>query len=431
MAYSIDRSVVRGEIDNSRRGIVRGTIWLDGRAKPLHLELHGDCLRDIAGCVATFRNPTPEACPETNRRLSTVQHGVAGEITASRKIRVSEVATAEGLSQSKDEPAPSCWANGLYIEWFCEPDVRVIIETHLYEVTVSDPAWPMTDTENHAAQELAFTHFKAFLDSVEKRPGLRDKDFVPPGDRDMNEFEWEQFMRRSDTRGERYGEILEKYMNTPDRDRKSAQLMGWDWLNDALDSAGVDSVSDIEIKAEHKSTFNPSLPFSVDDDDDDGAAHWFDDIDGENLPAPEPNPATKGIHWIDDEVFGVCHPTYKLGRSLGHDMIDAFRAAGIGHDENYDPVAEPAFDMQFKLHNATAKLAGALGQMPYEDIRVSDPGFVIACLKRSLGHLTEALNAYPRALATGKLNDRLPEFQERMFGLRDAIIELMETLRKM
>jgi hypothetical protein len=48
-----------------------------------------------------------------------------------------------------------------------------------------------------------------------------------------------------------------------------------------------------------------------------------------------------------------------------------------------------------------------------------------------LGHLTEALNAYPRALATGKLNDRLPEFQERMFGLRDAIIELMETLRKM
>ncbi len=34
MPYRIDDSVVRGEIDNRVKGIVRGRIWLEQRAEP-------------------------------------------------------------------------------------------------------------------------------------------------------------------------------------------------------------------------------------------------------------------------------------------------------------------------------------------------------------------------------------------------------------
>ena len=33
MAFRIHDSVVRGEIDNRQRGIVRGRIWVEGRAE--------------------------------------------------------------------------------------------------------------------------------------------------------------------------------------------------------------------------------------------------------------------------------------------------------------------------------------------------------------------------------------------------------------
>ena len=35
MALRIHESVVRGEIDNRVRGMVRGKIWIEGRAQPV------------------------------------------------------------------------------------------------------------------------------------------------------------------------------------------------------------------------------------------------------------------------------------------------------------------------------------------------------------------------------------------------------------
>jgi hypothetical protein len=44
MAFRIHDSVVRGEIDNRTKGIVRGKIWVEGRVKPIVLELKGNAL---------------------------------------------------------------------------------------------------------------------------------------------------------------------------------------------------------------------------------------------------------------------------------------------------------------------------------------------------------------------------------------------------
>jgi hypothetical protein len=41
MAFRIHESVVRGEIDNREKGMVRGHIWVEGRAGPVVLQLEG------------------------------------------------------------------------------------------------------------------------------------------------------------------------------------------------------------------------------------------------------------------------------------------------------------------------------------------------------------------------------------------------------
>jgi hypothetical protein len=48
--------VVRGEIGDRVKGIVRGKIWLQGRAEPVVLELEGNSWPDLAGC--RFHSPT-------------------------------------------------------------------------------------------------------------------------------------------------------------------------------------------------------------------------------------------------------------------------------------------------------------------------------------------------------------------------------------
>ena len=56
MAWRIDESVVRGEIDNRVKGVVRGRLWLKGVEEPVQLQLSGNAHRDLAGCLLTFKN---------------------------------------------------------------------------------------------------------------------------------------------------------------------------------------------------------------------------------------------------------------------------------------------------------------------------------------------------------------------------------------
>ncbi len=49
------------------------------------------------------------------------------------------------------------------------------------------------------------------------------------------EAQWERFMEESDMRSARFGELLETFMEDPDRDRIVAREMGWTWLGEALD----------------------------------------------------------------------------------------------------------------------------------------------------------------------------------------------------
>ena len=49
----------------------------------------------------------------------------------------------------------------------------------------------------------------------------------PDSDRAWDEYEWERFLQQQDKRTEKYMELLEKYIDDPNRDEIVAREMGW------------------------------------------------------------------------------------------------------------------------------------------------------------------------------------------------------------
>ncbi len=149
MAWRIDEAVIRGEIDNRTRGRVAGRIWFEGRAEPVLLELQGNCAQDLAGRCFEFTNPAPQ--PGELAGLKSLQSGVTGDITASRKVRVPDIPRHQVKSYLlAEKPFPWHWGNSLYLEWFSGSNGRVVIESASFELkVVGEPAWVMTPDEEN------------------------------------------------------------------------------------------------------------------------------------------------------------------------------------------------------------------------------------------------------------------------------------------
>src|ERR1035437_2298874 len=106
MAFRIHDSVVRGEVDNRVKGIVRGRIWLENRPEPLTLELRGNAHRDLAGCLLTFTNPVERLAHPNLDRLNPMQRGAAGDLTAAHKVRVFDLPLEEAYEMLKRKETP-------------------------------------------------------------------------------------------------------------------------------------------------------------------------------------------------------------------------------------------------------------------------------------------------------------------------------------
>src|SRR3974390_656355 len=145
MAWRVHDSVIRGEIDNRERGSVRGQVWLAGQAEPIRLELQGNAAADLAGCLLTFENPGEKIPIRADSHLASLQRGTAGDMTASRKVRVFEMPIEEAyMRKKKGLPVPEHLANSLYLEWLSDFTGRVVIESADYKITISAPPWRLT-----------------------------------------------------------------------------------------------------------------------------------------------------------------------------------------------------------------------------------------------------------------------------------------------
>ena len=64
-------------------------------------------------------------------------------------------------------------------------------------------------------------------------------------ERVWDEYDWERFLQQQDQKTEKYMELLEKYLDDPQRDEIIAREMGWTQLLEAKDwSAEVDALLD-------------------------------------------------------------------------------------------------------------------------------------------------------------------------------------------
>lgn len=153
MAWRIEDAVIRGEIDNRTRGRVTGFVWLVGRARPVVLDLKGNCCRDLAGRRLRFEHRHPRAGASDG--LGEYQRGVVGEITGSRKVQVLDVPVQPAARCDRGmESLPTPVENSLHLEWFSAANARVIIAGAGFGLTmVGEPRWDMTPGEEAARHE--------------------------------------------------------------------------------------------------------------------------------------------------------------------------------------------------------------------------------------------------------------------------------------
>jgi hypothetical protein len=201
-------------------------------------------------------------------------------------------------------------------------------------------------------------------------------------DRAWDEYDWERFLQQQDHKTEKYMELLEKYLDHPQRDQIIAREMGWTQLMNGED--------------------------------------WSDEVDAllgeensENESAAEEEAAAANADGFED-----------------HSLYRAAFALTVWIDQLFDQTPslqnEPAA-VKLATHSAlaSAKLAAALS-----DDDVDELGMTIADLKRALKAITTSMDAAGQLVAERLISPRQHAVvKQRLFQVRDGIISLMGEYR--
>ncbi|MBN1864281.1 MAG: hypothetical protein JW808_05220 [Victivallales bacterium] len=371
MALRIDKEIVRGWIDNTVGGKVIGEITIEGRDEPVRLQLEGNCHRDLAGSRCEFKNPSPIL----NRRLeiNSEQTGRVGDMTASRRARVPDIPYHEYFDQKAKGLNPSeHWANVLYLEWFSEHNGRVVIELPDADIDVTLPEWKMTPEEEKRQKKNNFDNLTNFLDElVEAKKPVREANL----DGDMDEFEWELFLKESDARSEKYGELLDKFMDHPNREEIVCKQMGWNL--EAIVNAKDDFPDDFDMEEEVPTAFYERKR----------------------------------------------HP---LAQRMGNLWLTIHRfIEGTPYHHSQDDVGLMISDLIFNIQFASAKSGSVL-----DDAASYDDGMVIAILKRAITGIHKAIDLAGNQDVAKALADIIEPAREELFAIREEMMKQMDKRRK-
>jgi hypothetical protein len=208
-----------------------------------------------------------------------------------------------------------------------------------------------------------------------------------------DEHDWERFLQQQDRKTEKYMELLERFIDDPNRDQIIAREMGWNHL---LDQEGQDWAEHVD------SQFAAETLAS-------GVAHDDEDV-GDSAGDSE-----------TAEGFGFeVHPLYRSAFTLAAWVDEMFDEAGeevSNHPAGLKLAGQTAI--------ASAKLAAALSDDDIDEI-----GMTIAYLKRALRAITTGLEcAVELREARAITNERFGGLNKQLFHVRDGIIQLMGEYR--
>jgi PAS domain-containing protein len=397
MAWRIHDSVIRGEIDNRVKDVVRGKLWLDGLSGPATLELAGNACPDLAGCLLKFKNPAKTFPLPKKPKFNPLQRGRIGNLSASQKVRVFTVPDEEAFAMiDRGEKPPERMANAVYLEWFSEGNGRVVIESTQFELEISAPEWRLTAAEEKQRAKDAEAGWEMFTrqlsDAIEKQKrGQKDPEA------EWGEHDYEKLMKESDARTDKYLELLEKYGDSDEAEEKIAKEMGW--LRELTPEEAEEENRRIE-------EMNRACEEAL------------------NEPPPEPEPHREGIDWIRTKDGDLRNPLQH--RCFESAMKFWKQADKLGLKKSED---EDLQEFIFEFQTTGAKLAGALNGIA-QDRGIADPTFTVACLKRALNHLHKS-QAGLEAVAPKKVlpEKMIADARKELFEIREGILKLMDAFR--
>ncbi len=366
MAWRIEEQVVHGEIDNRTRGRVTGKIWLAGRDEPVELELTGNPWRDLAGHLLKFTNPAPK--PGNDSGLTSRQSGTAGDITASRKVKVPECSMEELMEfyQAK-QPFPWHWANSLYLEWYSETNGRVVIESATYQLELdAEPAWAMTDEDEALSQAASQEAMAGFMREI----GM-EMTVVEEADNDLPQSIEEAQADSEDARMQR---LL---------DRVTARMERGEIDISEQDQAYLEERARLTVECGDGTHRLMS-------EEEDKKHSWIEEMYEIEKMAMVDLEAEK---WNGADAFEEeRHPLVEECWNLAVDLYKEIHGAGWIPMEAQDE--HPLWEVQNGVTSAAAKMAGALGMVERHEEWPPDcwiAGNVIVSLKRTRGYLRDAL----------------------------------------
>jgi hypothetical protein len=222
----------------------------------------------------------------------------------------------------------------------------------------------------------------------------------PDEEKPFDEFDYEKLLRESDARTDKLMELYDKYQNHPNSEEIIEREMGW---SGPAEEAGKDLTKEgDEVETEVS-------PLEILDD----------------VVEPVPDPLTEGIDWVRDEDGHLSHPLARRAFEGSIRLTRAFRKL-----ERFKAETEDLDELLAEYQITGAKLAGALNSLAYGREH-HDPAFIVACLKRALGHLQKAQAALEKVAAAGSLaKKRISALRTEFFGLREEILRLMEEFRR-
>lgn len=193
-------------------------------------------------------------------------------------------------------------------------------------------------------------------------------------ERAWDEYDWERFLQQQDHKTEKYMELLEKYLDDPNRDQIIAREMGWTQLLE-----GRDWTQEVDALLE-------------------------EDEEEDKSPTPD-----------SFEEHSLYRAAFALTVWIDH-MFD--QDAALQNEPSAVKLATHAA-------LASAKLAAALSGEDVDEI-----GMTIAYLKRALKAITLSMDAAAALLR----EKRIPSSQhvvlmQRLFQVRDGIITLIGEYR--
>jgi len=369
MAWRIDENLLRGEIDNRTRGRVTGRLWFAGRAKPVELDLEGNAWRDLAGRRLMFVNPEPKPGLDATR-----QHGAAGDITASRKVKVPDIPMDQiGEYYAARKPFPWHWGNSLYLEWFSAANGRVVIESASYQLTISpDSTWDMTPAEEEAqrvANGAALGNFMERLadagpakpDDADDKADPDDSDDADDSNHPFSEEDAEKMLADSD-------KLTDRVMARMEREGETADF---------------EQILEEELERARKERGEP-------DPTPEQLAERDRRIEELNAAAEEALKEEETEQWKDGaggstrEKHPLAERAYEFGLRVRQEV------AGHNWMPQNAQQEHPVAELTNSLARAAAKLAGALNSRQDWPPPLILCGTTIVLLKRAAGFLDDA-----------------------------------------